>query len=129
MIAMDILDSIENGKMSVRDGISLIANGKKSVNNGISKGNFLKINVNDEESNFNITVPIFLLSAGFSLTRFAASLSSNVKMDDNAKKVMEAFKKLDKKDIKLLVSELRKCKSSNFIEVHSKDSHVSISVV
>lgn len=128
MEAMDILCDIERGKMSVQEGLSLINESKgKDLPSG--RGRFMKIKVLDKEQNFSFTVPLFLISLGLSATRFAASSSKNDKMDDKSRKALDAIGSLDKRQVKLLVDELRKCKSLDFIEVHSEDSHVSISIV
>jgi len=129
MGSMEILDRIESGEVSVQEGISLIGKCRDSQDVPVKKGSFMRISVLDKDSKFSFTIPLFVINAGLSLTRFAASCTPKDHMDDNAKKALDVIKSLDKRDIKRLVNELRKCKTINFIEVHSKDSHVSISIV
>lgn len=129
MNVMDILCRIERGEISVQDGISLINESRGISKLPSGKGRFMKIKVLDKNDNFSFTIPIFLISAGLSLTRFAASTSQKIKDDDSARKALDVIGNLDKKEVKLLVDELRKCRNLDFIEVHGVDSHVSISIV
>lgn len=129
MNVMDIIDMIDRGEMSASEGISHIKEVRSADSLPSGKGRFMKINVLDKNEHFNFTVPLFLISLGLSAARFGASNSQKSKMDDNAGKALEVIGSLDKKDIKLLVDELRKCKGLNFVEVHSDDSHVSIRIV
>lgn len=129
MDSMEILDRIERGEVSVQKGLTLISKCRNSQDVPVKRGNFMRISVLDGKSRFSFTIPLFVINAGLSLTRFAPSRTTKDHIDDNARKAIDIIKSLDKKDIKRLINELRKCKSLNFIEVHSKDSHVSISIV
>lgn len=129
MCVIDILCRIERGEITVKDGISLLNETRTKRDLPSGRGKYMKIRVFDGKNNLSFTIPIFLISAGLSMARFGASVAQKGKTNDNANKALDAIGSLDKKDVKLLTNELRKCKHLNFIEVHSGDNHVSISII
>lgn len=129
MQIMDILCRIERGEMSVKEGISLINEHKSTARVSPGKGRFIKINVSDRDGRHNFTVPLFLLGFGLSAAKLGVSNSKNGKADDSAGKAVDVIGSLEKREIKLLVDELRNCRNMNIVEVHSKDSIVNISIV
>lgn len=127
MDSMDVLERLEAGDISSDSAASLLKKNERKVNPG--RGRFLKIKVRSEGSNINIVLPISLISGGLSFARFIFNLLPYADEEDDARKVMEIFRQLDGKDIKVLTDSFRMCKGMNLVEVHSNDSDVSIRVI
>jgi hypothetical protein len=123
---MELLERISIGDLSVDKAVS-IAKGKKKPD-GLSRGRLMKIRILDEGKSHSFIIPIALLYSGLSLAKFALERWNGFN-DKNAKKVMDALQNIDRRDIKKVVDGIRICKSTGFMEVHGKDSGVSIKII
>jgi hypothetical protein len=132
---MEILNSLEQGKITAEKAISLLNKCKKAEHKHEikkskkrRKGHWFKIHIKDKDTNLKFYVPVSIINLGFSMARFAAGSKylSNNKGMEVAQKVL---KSIDKNDIKCLTKEIKACGKTDLVQVVDGDTFVTIRVI
>jgi len=133
---MEILCSLEQGKISVNKAVSLLrkyreAEIRKASGRipSVQKGRWFKILVNDGEGhNIKLYVPVSLITAGFSVGKIALR-SRFLKEKAGIQKAQNVLSSIDRRDLKQLVRAIKEAGRIDLVHVEDSKETVQISIV